>query len=150
MCNCGIIERKIRDRKLYCSAQVGSSRPCRGGGPDSKKKYLESKDGVIVMSENHTQSVFGRENLPCVKCGSRKHEKTADYCEQCGATLEGNYCTNRECKRCLDRNPDKEFKTAFGGRDFIIEACSPDALFCPDCGSKTTFQVRGVLIPPNS
>jgi hypothetical protein len=101
------------------------------------------------MTEEYTYSDFSRENLPCIKCGFREHEEKANYCQKCGTKLEGNYCTNRECKRCRDRNPDKKFKTTFGSEDFTIEACNPDALFCPDCGSKTTFQVRGILPLPN-
>ena len=90
---------------------------------------------------------FDREGLPCVKCGFTVHERYATFCQSCGTKLEGNYCSNLECARCIDRDFEKKDESILEKDNGIIFACAGNALYCPDCGSKTNLHLRGVLKP---
>lgn len=91
---------------------------------------------------------FKKEGLACIKCGFKNHEHSAAFCQNCGSQLEGNYCTNKDCHRCLEHDPGKETEPNLLLTSGIVLACPNDALYCPDCGEKTTFHLRRILNPP--
>lgn len=65
------------------------------------------------------------ENVPCVKCGFSEHLSDAVFCQNCGIQLR-NYCPD---DRCEVNNVD----------NIDYAALPSNALYCPYCGTETTF-----------
>ncbi|WP_138186521.1 hypothetical protein [Paenibacillus alvei] len=65
----------------------------------------------------------------CMRCGFDDHIENAEFCQNCGLELEGNYCTNTNC----NMNNGESIP------------CPVNAFYCPFCGSKTTFFEDGIL-----
>lgn len=96
--------------------------------------------GDDLDMENERKIIFDTENLPCTNCGNTSHERNAEFCKICGTKLVPNVCTNVEC----ERDPNCRTVNTLFLRDFV-NACPGDALFCPSCGAKTTFNTKGVI-----
>lgn len=64
-------------------------------------------------------------NTVCPNCGLDDHEEDAIFCEKCGIALT-NYCSEQNCEANNHDDPK-------------LCALRPTALYCPYCGSKSTF-----------
>lgn len=87
-------------------------------------------EGVKMQYRNHEIDENGRLKK-CIKCDNE--ELVGGYCHICGSPVE-NYCveatTYYDSPECCDN----------------IQPLSPNARFCPLCGSESTFNQRGILI----
>ncbi len=69
------------------------------------------------------------DDFKCPNCNFNSHVEGAIYCQECGTYLF-NHCSYDDCE--------------FNDDDLDIPVClDHNAKFCNNCGSETTFKLKG-------